>query len=194
MKAASKSAATPTPNVFCYAVNRSSPHIAMNTLVLLRRLTARPRATTSVCGFGHEQRRRAAPASSRPSQTQLVFRRHPETGEPLESHLRWGFIRHGSSTRPAVQPIHARDETIADKPIFADAFRRRRCIVPMNSFYQKDSNVRRHVILRRDFALFPLAGIWDNWLNPHFIGLCDRKAWSYFLYCVSDILRHPPIR
>lgn len=36
----------------------------------------------------------------------------------------------------------------------------------MNSFYQKDGRGRRHIISRKDGALFPVAGIWDNWLNP----------------------------
>lgn len=101
-----------------------------------------------------------------PSQTQLVFRRHPETGQAVEGHLRWGFIPHGSTSRPAIQPIHVRAETISEKPMFADAYRKRRCAVPMNCFYQKDSAGRRHIISRRDGALFAVAGIWDNWLNP----------------------------
>jgi putative SOS response-associated peptidase YedK len=101
-----------------------------------------------------------------PSQSQLVFRRHPETGHPVEGYLRWGFIPHGSPTRPSVHPIHIRAETIAEKPMFADAYRNRRCVVPMNSYYQKDSNGRRHIISRRDGTLFAVAGIWDNWRNP----------------------------
>jgi putative SOS response-associated peptidase YedK len=109
----------------------------------------------------HDYRHEAAP-----SQSQLVFRRHPETGEPVEGQLRWGLIPHDSLTRPAIQPIHVRAETIADKPMFADAYRKRRCVVPMNSFYQKDARGRRHIISRRDGELFPVAGIWDNWRNP----------------------------
>lgn len=116
---------------------------------------------------GREYRHEAAR-----SQTQLVLRRHPETGELVETHLRWGFIPHSAQTRLAIQPIHVRAETIAEKPMFADAYRKRRCVVPMNSFYQKDSKGRRHTISRRDGALFPVAGIWDNWLNP------DTQQWE----------------
>src|SRR5258707_12742489 len=50
--------------------------------------------------------------------------------------------------------------------MFADSYRKRRCVVPMNSYYQKDASGRRHVISRRDGALFATAAIWDNWLNP----------------------------
>jgi putative SOS response-associated peptidase YedK len=110
---------------------------------------------------GRDYRHEAAP-----SQMQLVFRRDPKTGEPVEAQLRWGFIPHDSLTRPAIRPIHVRAETIAEKPVFAEAYRKRRCVVPMNSFYQKDSRGRRHIIARRGGALFAVAGIWDNWLNP----------------------------
>jgi putative SOS response-associated peptidase YedK len=107
-----------------------------------------------------------------PSQTQLVYRRDPKTGQPVEGYLRWGFIPHDCLTRPSIQPIHVRAETIKEKPMFADAYRRRRCVVPMNSFYQKDSRGQRHIISRRDGAVFGVAGIWDNWLNP------DTQQWE----------------
>ena len=101
-----------------------------------------------------------------PSQKQLVFRRHPKTGEAVEGHLRWGFIPHTALSRPTIQPIHVRAETIAEKPMFSDAYRKRRCVAPMNSFFQKDSHGRRFTISRRDGAVFGVAGIWDNWRNP----------------------------
>jgi len=65
-----------------------------------------------------------------------------------------------------VQPIHARAETIAEKSIFADSYRKRRCIVPMNSFFQKDAHGRRFTI-SRGRRLFGCAGVWDNWRNEH---------------------------
>jgi putative SOS response-associated peptidase YedK len=101
-----------------------------------------------------------------PSQNQLVFRRHPETGEAVEGQLRWGFIPHDAVTRPAIQPIHVRAETIAETPMFREAYRKRRCVAPMNTFYQKDAHGRRFSISRRDGAVFGVAGIWDNWRNP----------------------------
>jgi putative SOS response-associated peptidase YedK len=104
---------------------------------------------------------------AQPQKPQLVYRRHPETGKAVEGYLRWGFIPHDAVTRPKVQPIHARAETITEKSIFADSYRKRRCIVPMNSFFQKDAHGRRFTIARRDGALFGCAGVWDNWRNDH---------------------------
>jgi putative SOS response-associated peptidase YedK len=45
-------------------------------------------------------------------------------------------------------------------------YRKRRCIVPMNSFLQKDGAGKRYAILRRDGEPFGVAGIWQNWRNP----------------------------
>lgn len=103
---------------------------------------------------------------AQPSQKQLVFRRHPETGEAVEGQLRWGFIPHTAPSRPTIQRIHVRAETITEKPMFSDAYRKRRCVAPMSSFFQKDAHGRRFTISRRDDALFGVAGIWDNWRNP----------------------------
>jgi hypothetical protein len=47
--------------------------------------------------------------------------------------------------------------------MFREAYRKRRCIVPMNSFFQKDATGRRYAISRRDGELFGVAGIWENW-------------------------------
>jgi putative SOS response-associated peptidase YedK len=104
--------------------------------------------------------------TGRAVRTQLVFRRHPETGLAVEGRLRWGLIPHYADARPDLQPIHARAETISEKKMFRDAYRRRRCIVPMTSFFQKDPKGKRYAISRRDGELFGVAGIWENWRDP----------------------------
>ena len=90
----------------------------------------------------------------------------PQTGQPVEGLLRWGLIPHFCEKRPDFAPIHARAETVAEKEWFRDAYRRRRCVVPMNSFFQKDPGGKRHAISRRDGQPFGIAGIWENWRDP----------------------------
>jgi putative SOS response-associated peptidase YedK len=102
----------------------------------------------------------------RPNEPQLVYRRDPETGRPVEGLLRWGLIPHFCEKRPEFAPIHARAETVAENEWFSDAYRRRRCVVPMNSFFQKNSSGKRYAISRRDGEPFGVAGIWENWRNP----------------------------
>jgi putative SOS response-associated peptidase YedK len=102
----------------------------------------------------------------RPLGLQLVFRRHPETGAAVEGKLRWGLIPHYADARPDMQPIHARAETISEKRMFRDAYRKRRCIVPMNRFFEKDALGKRYSVSRRNGEVFGVAGIWENWRDP----------------------------
>jgi putative SOS response-associated peptidase YedK len=90
----------------------------------------------------------------RPNEPQLVYRRHPETGQPVEGLPRCGLIPHFCEKRPDFAPIHARAETVAESEWFRDAYRRRRCVVPMNSFLQKNSSGKRHAISKRRTILF----------------------------------------
>jgi putative SOS response-associated peptidase YedK len=58
----------------------------------------------------------------RPNEPQLAYRRDPETGQPVEGHLRWGLIPHFCENRPDFAPIHARAETVAENEWFRDAY------------------------------------------------------------------------
>jgi putative SOS response-associated peptidase YedK len=49
---------------------------------------------------------------------------------------------------------------------FREAYRKRRCVVPVNSFFQKNSGGKLHAISRRDGEPFGVAGICENWNDP----------------------------
>lgn len=105
-----------------------------------------------------------------PGQDILVIRENHRTGERSLEPLRWGLIPHWTrEARPQRRPINARAETVARLRSFADAYARRRCIVPVDGFYEWQVTGRAkqpHAITMRDRAPFGLAGIWENWKHP----------------------------
>src|SRR5262245_33449644 len=69
-----------------------------------------------------------------PSQELLVIRRNHKTGEVSLDPLRWGLIPYWCKD-PAGgrKPINAKCETVRELPTFRDAYRKRRCIVPVTA-------------------------------------------------------------
>jgi putative SOS response-associated peptidase YedK len=110
--------------------------------------------------------REAKPSDAKPSMELSVWRRHPVTGQPIEAKLRWGLIPHWVKARPEVQPVNARAETISEKPMFKEAYAKRRCIVPMDAFYERDHRKKLHAFGMKDGEPFGVAGLWENWRNP----------------------------
>jgi putative SOS response-associated peptidase YedK len=83
---------------------------------------------------------------------------------------RWGLIPHwATKAKVGSRMINARAETITVSPAFRDAFVRKRCIVPVESFYEwkRDGAVRQpYRIVRRDGMPLALAGLWAGWREP----------------------------
>jgi putative SOS response-associated peptidase YedK len=83
---------------------------------------------------------------------------------------RWGLIPHwATAAKVGSRMINARAETITVSPSFRDAFVRKRCIVPVESFYEwkRDGTIRQpYRIVRRDRQPLALAGLWAGWREP----------------------------
>jgi putative SOS response-associated peptidase YedK len=72
-----------------------------------------------------------------PSQDLLVIRRNHKTGEVSLDPLRWGLIPYWcSDPKGGRKPINAKCESVRDLPTFRDAYRMRRCIVPVDGFFE----------------------------------------------------------
>jgi putative SOS response-associated peptidase YedK len=116
-------------------------------------------------------RRSLAPSSRRSAfadqgRAVMVVRRHPLSGAPVADVLTWGLIPHAAGSRPDIQPMNARAETVREKPMFRDAYRKRRAVVPIDAFQQKDAKGKLHTITRADGKPLAIAAIWENWKNP----------------------------
>ena len=106
-----------------------------------------------------------------PSQELWVLRRRPDTGERSLDLLRWGLIPSWCKEKPKPPPINAKGETAAKLPMFREAFARRRCILPIDGFYEwraiKGAKVKQpYAIAMKDRSPFGLAGLWENWKEP----------------------------
>lgn len=105
-----------------------------------------------------------------PTQEALVVRRHPQTGARHLDVLRWGLVPHwAKDPAGAARLINARSETILEKASFRDAFARRRCLVPMDGFYEwhAEGKVKRpFAVALRDGAPMAVAGLWEGWKQP----------------------------
>ena len=80
---------------------------------------------------------------------------------------RWGLVPHWSR-EPGTKysTINARAETVAEKPSYRDAFKRKRCLIPANGFYEwrRDGDKKTpHHIHAPDDSLLAFAGLWDHW-------------------------------
>jgi len=103
-----------------------------------------------------------------PSQDIATVREDTE-GRRVLSLERWGLVPHWAKD-PSIgnRMINARAETVATKPAFRDAFRRRRCLVPVDGFYEWSGQAgqRRPYLFRRpDRALFGIAGLYARWIG-----------------------------
>jgi len=80
---------------------------------------------------------------------------------------RWGLVpRWAPDIKFGSKCFNARCETLATAPSFRAAFKVRRCLVPMNAFYEWSGPERhriRHRISPRAQSLFALAGLWEQW-------------------------------
>ena len=82
--------------------------------------------------------------------------------------MRWGFAT-PTAQEPKLAPINARAETLSTSPMFRDAFRRHRCLVVADGFYEftdpiepKKKRKDKWLFTKRDEPIFCIAGIWRD--------------------------------
>jgi putative SOS response-associated peptidase YedK len=85
--------------------------------------------------------------------------------------LRWGLIPSwAKDAKIAFQCINARSETVAERPAFRSAFKRRRCLLPASGFFewQKQGKQKQPFLFQlKDGQPFVFAGLWECWSGPH---------------------------
>lgn len=107
-----------------------------------------------------------------PTQTVAVVRPAEQGGGRELALLNWGLVppwaddpKIGSSL------INARAETVAAKPAFRSAIKRKRCLIPADGFYEWQTipgqkTKQPYLIGVRDVPVFAFAGLWEHWTSP----------------------------
>lgn len=101
-----------------------------------------------------------------PNQRQWIVRMEYEDHEALRT--RWGLINHwAKDNKTGFKQINARAETVHQRPAFRDAFKKRRCVVPAEGFYEWQGAKGKRVVPLRfhrlDGGLLLFAGLYESW-------------------------------
>ncbi len=107
-----------------------------------------------------------------PTQAVAVIANHTERRLEL---FQWGLIPSWAKD-PSIgsRMINARAETLAEKPSFRTALRKRRCLILADGFYEwrKESGGKTPFFIHlRSGRPFALAGLWEVWQTPDGVAL-----------------------
>jgi putative SOS response-associated peptidase YedK len=108
-----------------------------------------------------------------PSQELFVIRQNHKTSERSLDLIKWGLIPYWcQNPKGGRRPTNAKAESVAMLPMFKEAYARRRCIVPVDGFFEwralKGARAKQpYAIAMKDGSPFGLAGLWENWKNPN---------------------------
>lgn len=113
----------------------------------------------------------------RPTDTVPVVRMTDVGYEQIE--MRWGLVPAWSKGMPERPLTNARSETVEELRSFSDSFRKRRCLMPGDEFYEWVKGTKQRVTFRPRYEEFLFAGLWDTWFDG------DRKIESCVMLTTS---------
>ncbi len=102
----------------------------------------------------------------------------------------WGLLPVWAKDRSiGYSLINARSESVAEKTSFKKAFSERRCLIPMNFFYEPDKSVKPSIPWYFRFKSrepFGVAGVYSNWKDPK--SGKDIQTYSLITVPANDIV------
>jgi putative SOS response-associated peptidase YedK len=106
-----------------------------------------------------------------PGQTVAAIRFDPERSPHELVPLKWGLVPSwAKDPKIGYRTINARGDTVATKPSFRAAFKRRRCLIPADGFFEWKKLDAKHkqpyYITQRDGRPFAFAGLYEHWSGP----------------------------
>ncbi|MEN6625519.1 MAG: SOS response-associated peptidase [Candidatus Sumerlaeia bacterium] len=132
--------------------------------------TQSPQALAEAFGLGEIPAGLEARYNIAPTQWVAAVRAQEPGGKRQLTLLRWGLIPGWArDASVGARMINAKCETAAQKPAFREPFRRRRCLIPADGFFEWEKTPSERVpyyYFLKGHALFALAGLWDRWRHP----------------------------
>jgi putative SOS response-associated peptidase YedK len=105
-----------------------------------------------------------------PTDTLPVVRYDARAGERSLDVMRWGLVPFwAKDIKVGFSNINAKAEGVDTRPAFREAFQRRRCLVPLDNFYEwkKLGRDRQpYAVALADRRLMAMAGLWESWRSP----------------------------
>ena len=106
-----------------------------------------------------------------PTDSLPIVRYNTKTGSRTLDLMRWGLVPYwAKDIKIGFKTINAMAETVDTKPMFREAFQRRRCVVPVEAFYEwkklGPKEKQPYALALADRGLMALAGLWENWKSP----------------------------
>ena len=83
--------------------------------------------------------------------------------------FRWGLIPFwAKDEKIGYKMINARSETVDEKPAFRQALRKRRCLWPIDGYYEWIKNGKEKIpyrVIFKDESIFTAAALWEEWID-----------------------------
>jgi len=94
--------------------------------------------------------------------------------------VRWGLVpRWAKDPAVGARMNNARAETVAQKPSFREAYRKRRCLIPASGFYEwklENGLKQPYYIHPAGAELFAFAGLWEQWKDLQSCAIITTEA------------------
>jgi putative SOS response-associated peptidase YedK len=132
------------------------------------KLTAKERWLSEYFNIPAEDIEWAARWNVAPTDEVATIRQDRDEPKRVFAKMRWGLIPYWAKDASiGAKTINAVCETAAEKPVFRESMRKRRCLIPADGFYEWKQIGRKkkqaYNIGMKDDGLFAFAGLWDRW-------------------------------
>ena len=85
------------------------------------------------------------------------------------TNLYWGYLPSWARDKKYETSCATSEKVLEEKPFYREAFKKRRCLIPVNGYYEwnEETKLRQPYFIKlKSVELFSFAGIWDTWQTP----------------------------